>query len=259
MCLLFSSSLLANWIFLAYATFSEWNDNPEISRAAERLYRNIERLELYVGLQAEQTKEPGPGAGLCPGYTISRAILADAVCLTRGDRFLTTDFTREFSYLVEEHDTYPAFHIAFNLTAWGWQDCQYDKEDGSYGGLLTKLIFRTLPDHYPTGSVLAHFPFNIPENMLNALKKNCGSIQKYCWPERLKDLPDNIERLRPVINPTWRVVRDYEGVKRVLTTENSHFTSNIVRRMESTVELVLKQRIRVRDSIMFHLSRRRTE
>lgn len=151
------------------------------------------------------------------------------------------------------------FTIAFNLTAWGWQDCQYDKEDGSYGGLLTKLIFRTLPDHYPTGSVLAHFPFNIPENMLNALKKNCGSIQKYCWPERLKDLPDNIERLRPVINPTWRVVRDYEGVKRVLTTENSHFTSNIVRRMESTVELVLKQRIRVRDSIMFHLSRRRTE
>lgn len=36
-----------------------------------------------------------PGAGLCPGYTISRAILADAVCLTRGDRFLTVDLTRK--------------------------------------------------------------------------------------------------------------------------------------------------------------------
>lgn len=35
-----------------------------------------------------------PGAGLCPGYTISRGILADAVALTRGDRFLTFDFTR---------------------------------------------------------------------------------------------------------------------------------------------------------------------
>jgi hypothetical protein len=35
-----------------------------------------------------------PGAGLCPGYTISRAILADAVCLTRGDRFLTVEHTR---------------------------------------------------------------------------------------------------------------------------------------------------------------------
>jgi len=49
---------------------------------------------IQVGLQAEEAKKPAPGAGLCPGYTISRAILADAVCLTRGDRFLTTDFTR---------------------------------------------------------------------------------------------------------------------------------------------------------------------
>jgi linoleate 10R-lipoxygenase len=34
-----------------------------------------------------------PGAGLCPGYTISRAILSDAVALVRGDRFLTSEFT----------------------------------------------------------------------------------------------------------------------------------------------------------------------
>jgi linoleate 10R-lipoxygenase len=53
-------------------------------------------MMTQVGLQAEEAKKPGPGAGLCPGYTISRAILADAVCLTRGDRFLTTDFTRAF-------------------------------------------------------------------------------------------------------------------------------------------------------------------
>jgi Animal haem peroxidase len=62
--------------------------------AAEALYHHIDNLELYVGLQAEQAKEPMPGAGLCPGFTISRAILADAVALTRGDRFLTTDNTR---------------------------------------------------------------------------------------------------------------------------------------------------------------------
>ena len=41
------------------------------------------------GLQAEETKRPGPGAGLCPGFTVSRAILADAIALTRGDRFYT--------------------------------------------------------------------------------------------------------------------------------------------------------------------------
>jgi len=58
-------------------------------------------------------------------------------------------------------------------------------------------------------------------------------------------------RLQPVINPTWRFVRDYEGVKRVLTAENSHFTSNIVRRMESTVEPVLEKRTGVRDPIIF--------
>lgn len=45
-------------------------------------------------MQAEQAKEPQPGAGLCPGFTISRAILSDAVALTRGDRFLTVDYTR---------------------------------------------------------------------------------------------------------------------------------------------------------------------
>jgi hypothetical protein len=35
--------------------------------AAQKLYESIDRLELYPGLQAEETKIPGPGAGLCPG------------------------------------------------------------------------------------------------------------------------------------------------------------------------------------------------
>lgn len=65
--------------------------------AAQALYADIDNLELHVGMQAEESKKPGPGAGLCPGYTISRAILADAVCLTRGDRFLTVDFTRMYT------------------------------------------------------------------------------------------------------------------------------------------------------------------
>ena len=69
-------------------------------RAAEALYHDIDNLELYVGLQAEQAKTPQPGAGLCPGFTTSRAILSDAVALTRGDRFLTDDYTRmQFSFM----------------------------------------------------------------------------------------------------------------------------------------------------------------
>lgn len=48
-----------------------------------RLYKHPDNIELYVGLQAEEAKPVVDGAGLCPGYTISRAILSDAICLTR--------------------------------------------------------------------------------------------------------------------------------------------------------------------------------
>ncbi|KAG2059443.1 heme peroxidase [Suillus hirtellus] len=116
-----------------YKSFREWNPDPEIYIAAKRLYGDIENLELHVGLQAEETKPPIPGAGLCPGYTISRAILADAVCLTRGDRFLTVDFT------------------PFNLTTWGYEHCMVNKVDGSY--------------------VYAHFPFLTPEFLASSMTK----------------------------------------------------------------------------------------
>lgn len=52
---------------IAYASFLEWNPDPKVAEAAEKLYGHIDNLELYVGLQAEQTKSVGPGVGLCPG------------------------------------------------------------------------------------------------------------------------------------------------------------------------------------------------
>ncbi|KAF8634068.1 hypothetical protein AX17_004331 [Amanita inopinata Kibby_2008] len=147
-----------------YSSFKEWNPDKEIYTAAAALYKDIDNLELHVGLQAEEAKEPGPGAGLCPGYTISRAILSDAVCLTRGDRFYTVDFTPS------------------NLTSWGYIDCQYDKKDGSYGGLLTKLLYRTLPDYFPSGSAYAHFPFMDPVWMEEDMnKKHKDLVQQYTW------------------------------------------------------------------------------
>ena len=54
----------------AYASFLEWNSNPEVADAAEKLYGNIEYLELYTGLQAEEAKPLVEGAGLCPGEHI---------------------------------------------------------------------------------------------------------------------------------------------------------------------------------------------
>ncbi|KZV98733.1 heme peroxidase [Exidia glandulosa HHB12029] len=169
-----------------YESFEEWNPDPNIHLPAMRLYGDIEHLELYVGLQAEETKSPRPGAGLCPGFTISRAILADAICLVRGDRFLTTDFT------------------PFNLTSWGYQDCARDLNNGSMGGQLSKLLMRTLPDHFDDQSIYAHFPMLTPPAMQQILTK-LGTKDKYNW------------EMNP--NPTAiKVVESAVATKKVLET-----------------------------------------
>lgn len=106
-----------------YESFEEWSSDPSISvslialqnspsqpltmfdfqSAAKHLYGHIDKLELYPGLQAEDTIAPGPGNGLCAGYTMTRAILADAICLVRGDRFFTHNYTRElFNHAVAD-------------------------------------------------------------------------------------------------------------------------------------------------------------
>lgn len=95
---------------------------------------------------------------------------------------------------------------AFNLTAWGYQDCQYDPQDGSYGGLLTKLLFRTLPDYYPSHSTYAHFPFMDPVFMkANLNKTNPELATKYTW-----DRPPPRSRTVPIDT--------FAGVTQVLTT-----------------------------------------
>jgi prostaglandin-endoperoxide synthase 2 len=185
-----------------YKSFLEWNPDENIAAAAEALYHDIDNLELYVGLQAEETKKPMPGAGLCPGYTTSRAILADAVALTRGDRFLTVDMT------------------PFNLTAWGYNDCQPDTADGSYGGMLTKLLFRHLPDYYPAGSAYAHFPMMVPERMRDFAKELPDDVErKYHW-----------DRPRVPAGPTV-VVSSYSEVQRLLA-QPTIYTSSAQQRLE---------------------------
>lgn len=58
-------------------------------------------------MQAEETRPSVPGSGLCSGYTMSRSILADAVALIRGDRFLTIEYTRKyaFTYQIDSNST----------------------------------------------------------------------------------------------------------------------------------------------------------
>jgi len=147
-----------------YKDFDEWNPDPKIYTAAKRLYGHIDNLELYVGMQAEEAKVAMPGAGLCPGFTISRAILADAIALTRGDRFLTVDFT------------------PFNLTSWGFNDCMYDKTDGSMGGIIGRMLARTLPGYFPANSAYRLFPFIVPKTMKGYMRALPGkNVEDYDW------------------------------------------------------------------------------
>ncbi|KAG7449917.1 heme peroxidase [Guyanagaster necrorhizus] len=172
-----------------FKSFSDWSTNPEIAKTAELLYGHIDNLELYPGLQAEDCMPLGPGSGICCGYTMTRAILADAIALVRGDRFYTTDYT-------------PA-----NLTSWGIQDCVRNPDNGAFGAELPKLLFRHLPRHYPGNSVYGLFPFFTPA----AVKENLTNIGL--------DL-SNYSFERPKPKPIPIVLNTISGIRYVFSNFN---------------------------------------
>ncbi|KIJ55788.1 hypothetical protein M422DRAFT_152180 [Sphaerobolus stellatus SS14] len=186
-----------------YDDFEDWNPDPEIANAARKLYGNIENLELYPGLQAEESKPVVPGAGLCPPYTTSRAILADAIALTRGDRFYTQDFT------------------PWNLTTWGFQDCQRDTSNAGFGSMLGRLFLRTLPEHFTDDSVFTWFPLMTPEAMKENLSK-LGVSEKYSFE-------------RPGVAPKVQVVESFTAIKDILDN-NASFTTPYTSRAKDVIE-----------------------
>ncbi|KAI0369199.1 linoleate diol synthase [Pilatotrama ljubarskyi] len=175
-----------------YSSFLEWNPDPAIASAAEKLYGHIDRLELYVGLQAEEAKPVVDGAGLCPSYTISRAILSDAIALTRGDRFFTADYT------------------PFNMTSWGFSDSQRDPDGPGNGSMLGRLLLRTLPNDYTSDSTYTWFPLMTPPAMERILT-NLGTAKLY-------------ETKRPQGAPQVQVLGTYADVKMALKDEKSFAT-----------------------------------
>ncbi|PWN44159.1 heme peroxidase [Ceraceosorus guamensis] len=141
------------------ANFAEWNSDPEVQKAAEKLYGHIDQLELFPGLLAEEPKPAQPASGLCPGHTISRAILSDAASLIRGDRFYTSDFTSSA------------------LTTWGYQYAT-QPQAGSQG-VVAKMLFNCLPTEYATSnSTFALYPFMTPPAMLKVLE-GYGKADEY--------------------------------------------------------------------------------
>jgi hypothetical protein len=69
--------------------------------------------------------------------------------------------------------------------------------------MLTKLLFRTLPHHYPVGSAYAHFPFLVPEYMEKEIGKDADLVKKYTWSPPPHPLP-------------IAVIDTFDGVKQVL-------------------------------------------
>ncbi|KAI0713138.1 heme peroxidase [Cerioporus squamosus] len=173
-----------------FESFEEWNSDPEIAETARQLYGHIDNLELYPGLQAEEIMGLGPASGLCCGYTMTRAILSDAIALVRGDRFYTTDYT-------------PA-----NLTAWGFQDCARDPNNGAFGAAIPRLLFRHLPRHYPANSAYALFPFFTPDVTKSNLQK-LGIVSSY-------------EFGRPVTKPVEKLVETVNDINAILT-DTAHY------------------------------------
>ncbi|KAK4186268.1 heme peroxidase [Podospora australis] len=128
-----------------YETFEDINKDPGVAESLRKLYDHPDFVELYPGLVAEEHKEPMvPGVGIAPTYTISRVVLSDAVCLVRGDRHYTTDYTPR------------------NLTNWGFNEVQYDL-NVNHGCVFYKLFLRAFPNHFTYNSVYAHYPMVTPD------------------------------------------------------------------------------------------------
>ena len=138
-----------------HESFESINSDPKIADALKHFYDHPDLVELYPGLAVEEAKyftEDEAGSGLCTNYTISRAVLSDAVALIRGDRFYTVDYTPN------------------NLTNWGFQEVSSNLTV-DHGHVFYKLFLRAFPNHFQPNSVYAHYPFVVPEENRVILSK----------------------------------------------------------------------------------------
>ncbi|KAI9681280.1 MAG: hypothetical protein M1817_002563 [Caeruleum heppii] len=153
-----------------HETFEDINPEPEVADQLRHLYDHPDYVELYPGIIVESTKDTMvPGSGLATNFTISRAVLSDAVTLVRADRFYTVDY-------------HPR-----NLTNWGYNEVQYDLSI-EQGCVFYKLFLRVFPQHFKANSVYAHYPLTTPaEN--NKILTNLGKIDQYDFerPGRMRE------------------------------------------------------------------------
>lgn len=124
-----------------------------------------------------------PGVGVCPTYTVGRAVLADAVTLVRSDRFLTLDYS------------------VSNMTAWGMNEVQLDPKTLS-GSMLYRSIRRGLPGWFPFNSIAVMQPMYTKKANIQIAQK-LGTLHHYT-------LDDPSPPIKSVLITTWA------GIKQVL-------------------------------------------
>lgn len=175
-----------------HKTFESITDNREVSEALKHLYDTPDEVELYPGLIVEDAKRPMlPGSGLCPGYTISRGVLSDAVALVRGDRFYNSSYT-------------PAA-----LTNWGFQEASSDISIDN-GCVFYKLFLRALPNNFDPSSVYVHYPLTIPQGPdgMHDVLTRLGKAHKY-----------NFDKPAPIKPPT--IIFTHATSKSILLDQES--------------------------------------
>jgi cytochrome P450 len=135
-----------------HSSFEDITSDKYVAEQLKHLYGHPDRVEIYPGILAEDAKKAmAPGAGLCPPYTISRAVLSDAVALVRGDRFYTIDYNPR------------------TLTNWGYKLVDTDNSVDN-GCVFYKLFLRAFPAHFSHNSIYAHYPLTVPSHMKDILK-----------------------------------------------------------------------------------------
>ncbi|KAI0402197.1 linoleate diol synthase [Xylaria palmicola] len=173
-----------------YESFEDINSDPEIAGTLQHLYGHPDFVELYPGLVAEEAKDPMvPGVGIAPTYTISRVILSDAVCLTRGDRFYTTDYNPR------------------KLTSWGFNEVAYDL-NVNQGCVFYKLFIRAFPNHFKRNSAYAHYPMCVPNETKEILTR-LGRVQDFSFD-------------RPSVQDKTVIVKSCGGAKYMLDNPDKY-------------------------------------
>ncbi|KAF1951021.1 hypothetical protein CC80DRAFT_575965 [Byssothecium circinans] len=167
-----------------HRSFEDITSDPYVADQLKHLYDHPDKVEIYPGIVVEDAKKPMcPGSGLTPPYTVSRAVLSDAVALVRGDRFYTLDYNPR------------------TLTNWGYKAADSDINVDN-GCVFYKLFLNAFPRHFRKDSVFVHYPLTIPSAMEEALR----DLEK----DHLYDFGE------PVYVPPPHEVKEYKSVVEVL-------------------------------------------